>query len=62
MNDTDDDNLPVPMRIERMYKNYKTHRSAIDFNHAFIGHTIRSTTENSDDHVEDECEEIIANA
>ena len=59
----EDENLPVPIKIERLYKKYKTHRSALDFNHAFITHTIRSTSAGGDcndgDKVDDEYEEIM---
>jgi hypothetical protein len=67
LGDTDDtaedENLPVPIKIERLHKKYKTHQLALDFNNAFISHTIRSTSAEREDpsdgdKVDDEYEDI----
>jgi hypothetical protein len=57
----------IPIKIEKLFKKYKTHRSAIDFNYAFIQHTIRSTMADDEENKErgdvvDESEEIMEEA
>ena len=41
---TIDQTMPVPVQIEKMAKQFKTHRSAIDFNFRFMSHLVKSTT------------------